>query len=104
MSKKKFINSMVLGVTALSLTMSPASAFFGNKGSKDKRKKVEREKCYGVAKAGQNDCGNLAKTHSCAGHAVRDNDPGEWILLEKGLCNRLGNGKLLGQIKNKTRG
>ncbi len=28
--------------------------------------KAEKEKCFGVAKAGQNDCANLAGTHSCA--------------------------------------
>lgn len=35
-------------------------------------------KCYGVAKAGQNDCGNAAKTHDCAGQSKVDYDLGEW--------------------------
>ena len=26
-----------------------------------------KEKCYGIAKAGSNDCANLSGTHSCAG-------------------------------------
>ena len=26
-----------------------------------------KEKCYGIAKAGQNDCANISGTHSCAG-------------------------------------
>ena len=26
-----------------------------------------KEKCFGIAKAGQNDCANASGTHSCAG-------------------------------------
>lgn len=48
-----------------------------------------KEKCYGVAKAGQNDCGNLAGTHSCAGEATVDADPGEWKYVAKGSCKGL---------------
>lgn len=50
----------------------------------------DKEKCYGVAKAGQNDCANLAGTHSCAGQAKTDNDIGEWKLVKKGTCADLG--------------
>ncbi len=46
----------------------------------------EKEKCYGIAKAGQNDCANLAGTHSCAGQAKVDNDKGEWKYVAKGTC------------------
>jgi uncharacterized membrane protein len=46
----------------------------------------EKEKCYGIAKAGQNDCANLAGTHSCAGQNKVDNDPGEWKYVAKGTC------------------
>ena len=49
-----------------------------------------KEKCYGVAAAGQNDCGNLAGTHSCAGQSTVDNDPGEWKLVAKGTCESIG--------------
>ena len=45
-----------------------------------------KEKCYGVAKAGQNDCANLAGTHSCAGQSKADNDAGEWKYVAKGTC------------------
>jgi len=50
----------------------------------------QKEKCYGVAKAGQNDCGNLAGTHSCAGQSTVDNDIGEWRLVPTGTCSDLG--------------
>ena len=45
-----------------------------------------KEKCYGIAKAGQNDCANLAGSHSCAGQAKVDADPGEWKYVPKGTC------------------
>ena len=56
----------------------------------------EKEKCYGVAKAGENDCGNHAQTHSCAGQSTVDGDPGEWIALPAGLCEKLAGGSLEG--------
>jgi uncharacterized membrane protein len=46
----------------------------------------EKEKCYGIAKAGQNDCANLAGTHSCAGQAKVNEDKGEWKYVAKGTC------------------
>jgi uncharacterized membrane protein len=52
--------------------------------------KDKKEKCYGVALAGQNDCGNLAGTHSCAGQSTVDNDMGEWKLVPKGSCQEMG--------------
>lgn len=46
----------------------------------------EREKCYGIAKAGQNDCSNLSGTHSCAGQSILEMDAGEWKYVKKGEC------------------
>ena len=36
-----------------------------------------KEKCYGIAKAGMNDCANLTGTHSCAGQAKVSDHPAE---------------------------
>lgn len=49
-----------------------------------------KEKCFGVAKAGQNDCANLSGSHSCAGQSKLDMDLGEWKLVPKGTCASLG--------------
>jgi uncharacterized membrane protein len=46
----------------------------------------DKEKCFGIAKAGQNDCANLSGSHSCAGQSKVDNDPGEWKYVAKGTC------------------
>lgn len=48
------------------------------------------EVCFGVSKAGQNDCGNLAQTHDCAGRSNVDLDPQEWAYVPKGTCKAMG--------------
>jgi uncharacterized membrane protein len=49
-----------------------------------------KEKCFGIAKAGQNDCANLSGTHSCAGQSKTDHDVVEWRYVDKGTCAQLG--------------
>lgn len=50
------------------------------------------EKCYGVAKAGKNDCAGPA--HSCQGQSKKDGDVKEWIKLPAGTCDRLVGGTM----------
>lgn len=70
----------------------------------------KKEKCYGVTVAGQNDCGNLAGTHSCAGQSTVDNDIGEWRLVPTGTCAELGGydkkaaKKMFKEMKEKNNG
>lgn len=52
--------------------------------------KAAKEKCYGIAKAGQNDCGSLSGSHSCAGQAKADNAADEWKHVAKGSCKSAG--------------
>ena len=52
--------------------------------------KPAMEKCFGIAKAGQNDCASVSGTHSCAGQATRDGEPGDWKYVAKGTCEKLG--------------
>ena len=48
-------------------------------------------KCWGVAKAGQNDCANAARTHDCAGLSKTDYDLGEWKAVKDAEeCAKLG--------------
>lgn len=51
----------------------------------------EQEKCFGIAKAGQNDCSNAV--HGCSGQARVDYGPGEFKYVPKGTCLKMG-GKL----------
>ena len=46
------------------------------------------EQCYGVAKAGENNCGT--PKHACATLSTRDNDPAEWKYVPQGTCKTLG--------------
>lgn len=48
------------------------------------------EKCYGIAKAGQNDCGTAS--HSCSGESKVDGDKKEWLAVPTGLCNKIVGG------------
>ena len=58
-------------------------------------------KCYGVSKAGQNDCGNAAKTHDCAGQAKTDYDLGEWkAVKDADECTKMGGTEKPGKGKN----
>lgn len=50
------------------------------------------EKCYGVAKAGKNDC--QTNNSSCAGTSKTDGQKDAWISLPKGACEKLVGGKL----------
>ena len=52
----------------------------------------DQEKCYGVSKAGKNDCAGAA--HACAGQSKTSADAKEFIQLPKGTCERLNGGSL----------
>ncbi len=45
------------------------------------------EKCYGIVKAGQNDC--QTATHSCAGTSTADNQGDAWIYVPAGTCGKI---------------
>jgi uncharacterized membrane protein len=53
---------------------------------------MDMEKCYGVAKAGKNDCAGA--THACAGQSKADNNGKEFLSVPKGTCERLVGGSL----------
>jgi uncharacterized membrane protein len=55
-----------------------------------------RVKCYGVSKAGENDCWGTSRDgeyHECPAWSTEDNDPYAWAYLEKEECSSKG-GKL----------
>ena len=61
-----------------------------------------KEKCFGIAKAGQNDCANQSGTHSCAGQSKVDMGADEWKYVAKGSCQKLG-GKSADEAKAATK-
>ena len=48
----------------------------------------ERERCYGVVKAGLNDCATA--TSACSGTSKQDFQKDAWIYIAKGTCEKLG--------------
>lgn len=78
--RQTLITSAVSGLLALGLAATTAHA-------------SDQEKCWGVAKAGQNACNSNKSKHSCAGHSKIDNDPNDFIPLPLGTCVKIG-GKL----------
>jgi uncharacterized membrane protein len=53
---------------------------------------AEQEKCYGVTKAGKNDCSTA--TSACAGTAKQDFQKDAWIHVPKGSCEKIAGGTL----------
>lgn len=90
MDKRTLIALTAASVLGMGLAAAPAMA-------------QEKEKCYGIAKAGQNDCANLAGTHSCAGQSKLDMDAGEWKYVAKGSCKTAG-GLSADEAKMKAKG
>ncbi len=69
---------LALGGTALTATSAVAA---------------EKEKCYGVSKAGKNDC--ATKNSSCAGTAKEDFQKDAFVVMPKGLCGKLAGGSTM---------
>jgi uncharacterized membrane protein len=80
----KMRNMALAAAVGSLISMGMATTAFAG----DKADKADKEKCYGVAKAGKNDC--AANGHSCAGQAKVDNDPTEWAYVPKGECEKMG--------------
>src|SRR5690554_4767051 len=78
----------IASALAAAIAMSAADAQAGPA----PKLKYEAEKCYGVAKAGKNDC--QTANSSCAGTSRRDGQKDAWIYVPAGSCERLVNGSL----------
>ena len=75
MNQRAMIAATAAAVMSMSMSMlaAPAAA-------------AEKEKCFGIAKAGQNDCASVSGSHSCAGQSKVDMDKTEWKYVAKGTC------------------
>ena len=79
MNQRHVITSALASVLAMGL-LPPAGAADA----------TGKEKCYGIAKAGQNDCANISGSHSCAGQSKVDKGIDEWAYVKAGTCKKLG--------------
>ena len=82
MDKQVFIRSALASALAFGAFSAAHAAPMAADSSK--------EKCYGIAKAGANDCASATGAHSCAGTATKDNDKGDWKYVDKGTCDKMG--------------
>lgn len=73
MNQRALIAAAAASLLSTMLVAAPAAA-------------QEKEKCYGITTAGQNDCANLSGSHSCAGQSKVGSDVNEWKYVAKGTC------------------
>ena len=73
MNQRALIAAAAASLLSTMLVATPAAA-------------QEKEKCYGITPAGQNDCANLSGSHSCAGQSKVGADANEWKYVAKGTC------------------
>lgn len=82
MNTKTVVHSALVGVFALGvMAANQANAA-----------EAKPEKCYGIVKAGQNDC--QTSSHACAGQAAKDAQGDSWIYVPKGTCEKIVGGSL----------
>lgn len=91
-NRNKLINSAVAAFLVLATSQSAFSATADTTAS--------TEKCYGVAKAGSNDCSTA--TSSCAGSSTKDNQADAFLLIPTGLCDKLVGGHIKPDTKSSS--
>jgi uncharacterized membrane protein len=84
MYKRQIVSVAIGSLLALGLV--------GNASAADK--KMDMEQCFGIAKAGKNDCSSNKSAHSCAGQGTKNNDPMDFIAVPKGTCDKIAGGTL----------
>ncbi len=72
----------VLAMGAVAVSSAPAMA----------ASKPPMEKCFGIAKAGQNDCASKNADHACAGQSTQNGDKTAFLVVPKGTCNKIVGG------------
>ena len=87
MNQRTMITTAAASLMSLALLSSPAIA-----------QNAAKEKCFGIAKAGQNDCANLSGSHPCAGQSKVDMGKDEWKYVAAGTCKTM-NGMSMEEAK-----
>jgi uncharacterized membrane protein len=86
---KTMIHNALAGIVALGFASAAGSALAA---------KGDTEKCAGIVKAGQNDCGTSKS--ACAGTSKVDRDGEAWIAVPKGTCARIAGGMVTDKPEN----
>jgi uncharacterized membrane protein len=91
-SLEKLMNNRFFVASALAAAIS-APALMSAQGGPAPTPSFKAEKCYGIAKAGKNDCAATG-SNSCAGTSKVNADPRAWIYVPAGYCERIVNASL----------
>jgi uncharacterized membrane protein len=87
------IHNALAGLVAFSLSAAAGTALAA---------KGDTEKCAGIVKAGQNDCGTSKS--ACAGTIKADRDPEAWVAVPKGTCTKIAGGVVTDKPENQHGG
>ena len=88
MDKDLMAKSAVAGLLSLGLLSAGGALAADDK---------NMEKCWGIAKAGQNDCGSNKTAHSCAGQSKSNYDPNDFKAVKTGTCEKMGGSLVQGK-------
>ena len=86
MNKRVLLGSAVaaaLSIAAATVTLVPGAS----------AQDAQPEKCYGVSRAGMNDCAAGPGT-SCAGTSTADGQKNAWLYVIAGSCEKIVGGSL----------
>jgi uncharacterized membrane protein len=87
---KKVIHTVLTAIVAVGISSIAVEAAAADQTASAKPTKMMKgmEKCYGIVKAGLNDCSSGAN-NNCAGSSNTDSDKAAWLFVPKGTCNKI---------------
>ena len=86
MNRHAIVPASIASLMALALTANAQEL------SHPEKPTYKYEKCYGVARAGQNDC--FTASNSCAAATEQDGQKDAWIYVPDGTCKKIVGGSL----------
>ena len=84
-------------VTAAAVAIALAAAAAASAQVNVPKPSYKFEKCYGIARAGENDC--FSESHQCGGTSTEDRDADAWIYVPAGSCKKIVDGSLSPKAK-----
>ena len=97
MNKALMMRSAIAGILSLGVVSLGAHAGATPAQVKEMEqmaKKMQWEKCFGIAKAGKNDCAVAGASHACAGEAKADNQKDAYLFVPAGSCQKIVGGSM----------
>ncbi len=94
MNRQSIVTALAVAALASGVALAQTQE---QKAMDDKAKMADKEKCYGVAKAGKNDCAAGPGT-TCAGTSKVDFQGNAWSLVAKGSCTSIKTAKGTGSL------